>query len=67
MEMLSQVPQPGVNSMGPALYFPQQATFHPLNYLIGLSEAFQHLGGKIARRCLGTGCGRLPGSDDQLR
>lgn len=32
---------------GPALKFSDQAQFHPLKYLAGLTKAIQHLGGKI--------------------
>lgn len=32
---------------GPCLRFPNQAAFHPLKYLLGLSKAFEKLGGRI--------------------
>jgi glycine/D-amino acid oxidase-like deaminating enzyme/nitrite reductase/ring-hydroxylating ferredoxin subunit len=32
---------------GPALVFPQQAQFHPLNYLHGLATAIEQMGGQI--------------------
>ncbi|NTU82141.1 MAG: FAD-dependent oxidoreductase [Chloroflexales bacterium] len=33
--------------LGPALRFPQQAHFHPLKYLAGLSRAIERMGGQI--------------------
>ena len=32
---------------GPCLRFPQQAQFHPLKYLAGLTKALQQLGGRV--------------------
>lgn len=32
---------------GPCLRFPRQAQFHPLKYLVGLTQAIQKMGGKI--------------------
>lgn len=45
-EVLTQVPIKGIK-IGQAMRFPQQATFHIANYMIGLAAAFQELGGKI--------------------
>jgi glycine/D-amino acid oxidase-like deaminating enzyme len=39
-------PLPGFSS-GPCLRFPNQAQFHPLRYLAGLTRAFLRLGGKV--------------------
>lgn len=37
----------GQFDLGPALRFPRQAQFHPLNYLEGLAQAIERLGGNI--------------------
>jgi glycine/D-amino acid oxidase-like deaminating enzyme/nitrite reductase/ring-hydroxylating ferredoxin subunit len=43
----STVPVPGINMTASVMRFPQQATFHITNYIIGLAEAFHRLGGRI--------------------
>jgi len=43
---------------GPSLRFPNQAQFHPLHYLDGLSRAFEKLGGRIFT---GTHASRIEG------
>jgi glycine/D-amino acid oxidase-like deaminating enzyme/nitrite reductase/ring-hydroxylating ferredoxin subunit len=45
-QVLTSVPIDGVKA-GPALRFPEQATFHIMRYMVGLSEVFQKLGGRI--------------------
>ena len=46
VEKLERAPVSGFQS-GPCLWFPRQGQFHPLNYLNGLAEGFEHLGGRI--------------------
>jgi glycine/D-amino acid oxidase-like deaminating enzyme/nitrite reductase/ring-hydroxylating ferredoxin subunit len=50
-EVFTEVPLPGM-AIGPALRFPSQATFHPLNYLLGLADAFRRRGGRIGARAV---------------
>jgi glycine/D-amino acid oxidase-like deaminating enzyme/nitrite reductase/ring-hydroxylating ferredoxin subunit len=45
-ERFDRVPIGGID-IGPALRFPQQATFHIGKYITGLAEAFERLGGQI--------------------
>jgi len=45
-ELISKVPNLSFDT-GPCLLFPNQAQFHPLKYLKGLSEAILCYGGKI--------------------
>jgi glycine/D-amino acid oxidase-like deaminating enzyme/nitrite reductase/ring-hydroxylating ferredoxin subunit len=47
MTVHAKVPMRHVAQMGPVLEFPRQATFHPVNYLLGLTQAFTRLGGRI--------------------
>jgi glycine/D-amino acid oxidase-like deaminating enzyme/nitrite reductase/ring-hydroxylating ferredoxin subunit len=47
MELHTEVPVSGVHIAAPTMRFPQQATFHITNYMIGLAGAFQKLGGRI--------------------
>jgi glycine/D-amino acid oxidase-like deaminating enzyme/nitrite reductase/ring-hydroxylating ferredoxin subunit len=47
LELLQAVPVPNAINIGPALAFPAQATFHILNYMIGVSAAFTKAGGRI--------------------
>lgn len=44
--MLARLPLRGYEA-GPAIRFPRQGQFHPLNYLAGLAEAIQRYGGRI--------------------
>jgi glycine/D-amino acid oxidase-like deaminating enzyme/nitrite reductase/ring-hydroxylating ferredoxin subunit len=46
-EGFAQVPLPNSIALGPALHFPQQATFNISNYMIGLSAAFHKAGGRL--------------------
>ena len=46
VERLDRAPVRGFES-GPCLHFPRQGQFHPLQYLTGLGEAFQRLGGRL--------------------
>ena len=59
-ERFDRVPVSGVN-IGPALRFPQQATFHIGKYMSGLAEAFERLGGQIYT---GTHVNEVKGGDD---
>ena len=45
-ELLPQAPVPFFDS-GPCVRFPRQATFHPIKYINGLSDAVERLGGRI--------------------
>lgn len=45
---LERAPLTGFDT-GPCLLFPQQATFHPLDYVHGLAAAFLRLGGRLFR------------------
>jgi glycine/D-amino acid oxidase-like deaminating enzyme/nitrite reductase/ring-hydroxylating ferredoxin subunit len=47
MDVHSEVPIPGIKMNAPTMRFPEQASFHILNYIIGLAAAFQKLGGRI--------------------
>lgn len=55
------VPLPGITLLAPAMQFPNQGTFHPLNYLTGLAAAFIRLGGRI---CTGTQVCAVQGGAD---
>src|SRR5688500_1299711 len=46
VELLSQTPFQGFGN-APCLKFPQQGHFHPLKYLMGLTQAITRLGGRI--------------------
>lgn len=46
VEMVKRAPIEAFDT-GPALRFPRQAQFHPLDYLTGLTRAFARLGGRI--------------------
>jgi glycine/D-amino acid oxidase-like deaminating enzyme len=46
MQIAPKVAIPGV-AIGEAMRFPQQATFHIMNYIIGLAAAFKKAGGSI--------------------
>jgi glycine/D-amino acid oxidase-like deaminating enzyme/nitrite reductase/ring-hydroxylating ferredoxin subunit len=46
VEMRSSIPHLPFNS-GPAIKFPQQAQFHPLKYMNGLTQAIERYGGQI--------------------
>jgi glycine/D-amino acid oxidase-like deaminating enzyme/nitrite reductase/ring-hydroxylating ferredoxin subunit len=50
VSLVPQVPWPSYFT-GPALRFPNQAQFQPLEYLVGLAAACERLGGRI---CTGT-------------
>jgi len=45
---------PGISHHGPAVKFPQQAQFHIMKYLNGLSRAVAAMGGKIFTETRGT-------------
>src|SRR4030081_3065910 len=47
LDVHSIVPVPGINMTASVMRFPQQATFHITNYIIGVAEAFHRLGGRI--------------------
>lgn len=47
MDVHSAMPVAGINITAPIMRFPEQATFHIMNYMIGLADAFQTLGGLI--------------------
>ncbi len=49
-EWCLQLPIPGFDG-GPAIRFPRQAQFHPVDYLQGLARAFIRHGGRICERC----------------
>jgi glycine/D-amino acid oxidase-like deaminating enzyme/nitrite reductase/ring-hydroxylating ferredoxin subunit len=46
VKMVERAPIESFDS-GPALRFPRQAQFHPLDYLTGLTRAFTRLGGRV--------------------
>jgi glycine/D-amino acid oxidase-like deaminating enzyme len=47
VDVHSKVPVVGITITAPTMRFPQQGTFHIMNYIIGLAAAFQKLGGRI--------------------
>ena len=47
MEFHEELRLNGVSNMGAALKFPQQASFHILNYMTELAYAFERMGGRI--------------------
>src|SRR5687768_16100086 len=49
---------------GPALRFPRQAQFHPLDYLTGLTRAFARLGGRVFNETHATNI--IGGSDARV-
>jgi glycine/D-amino acid oxidase-like deaminating enzyme/nitrite reductase/ring-hydroxylating ferredoxin subunit len=46
-DVYDQCPVPNTLNLAPAMHFPQQATYHPVNYVVSLAAAFQRMGGRI--------------------
>lgn len=50
MDVHTEVPVEGIKISAPTMRFPQQATFHITQYMLGLAAAFQNLDGRIYTR-----------------